>query len=120
MHGAQIVTIDYRPGDVGYLADPFALYRRMQDEDPAHWSPRLKSWVLTRYDDIKRVCLDKQMPSDRLRPFFASMPGPQATQIRIGESIPPLFARRADDSGLPLITCPRALRPVHIGPAPNQ
>ena len=24
MHGAQIVTIDYRSGDAGYLAGPFA------------------------------------------------------------------------------------------------
>ncbi len=73
--------IDYRPDDPAFLADPFPMYRRMQDEDPAHWSPRIKSWVLTRYSDVKRVCLDKEMSSDRLRPFFASMPGPEAAKI---------------------------------------
>lgn len=75
------MSLDFRPDAPGYLADPFPLYRRMQDEDPAHWSPRIKSWVLTRYDDVKRVCLDKDMSSDRLRPFFASMPGPEAAKI---------------------------------------
>ena len=73
--------LEFRPDRAEYLADPFPLYRRMQDEDPAHWSPRMKSWVLTRYDDVKRACLDKDMSSDRLRPFFASMPGPDPHSI---------------------------------------
>lgn len=77
-------TLDYRPSDPAVLADPFPLYRRMQDEDPAHWSPRLKGWVLTRYEDVKRVCLDTGVwSSDRLRPFFASLPGAEAA--RMGE-----------------------------------
>ena len=64
------------------LADPYPIFARMRDEDPCHWSPRLKSWVLTRYDDVRRVCLDKErVSSDRLRPFFASMPGAEAARI---------------------------------------
>jgi hypothetical protein len=63
------------------LADPFPLYRRLRDEDPAHWSPLLKAWVLTRYEDVKRVCLDSRMSSDRLRPFFASLPSAEAARI---------------------------------------
>ena len=74
-------ALEFRPDHPEYLVDPFPLYRRMQDEDPAHWSPKIKSWVLTRYEDIKRVCLDKEMSSDRLRPFFASMPGPEVQKI---------------------------------------
>jgi len=73
--------LDYRPEDPAILANPFPLYRRLQDEDPAHWSPRLKAWVLTRYEDVKRVCLDREMSSDRLRPFFAALPGPEAARI---------------------------------------
>jgi cytochrome P450 len=75
------MSFDYNPGDPAVLADPFPLYRRMQDEDPAHWSPRLKGWVLTRYEDVKRVCLDSHMSSDRLRPFFASLPPAEALQM---------------------------------------
>lgn len=79
------MTIDFKADEPGFLADPFPLYQRMRDEDPCHWSPRLKSWVLTRYEDVKRVCLDREVSSDRLRPFFASLPGPEAA--RIGEII---------------------------------
>ena len=75
------MSIDFRPNAPSFLADPFALYREMQDQDPAHWSPRLKAWVLTRYDDVKRVCLDTRMSSDRLRPFFATLPSEEALRV---------------------------------------
>jgi cytochrome P450 len=79
---SSAMTIDFQPGAAAFLADPFPLYRRLRDEDPAHWSPRLKAWVLTRYDDVKRACLDTAgMSSDRLRPFFASLPGNEAARM---------------------------------------
>jgi len=68
------MALAYRPDDPAVLADPFPLYRRMQDEDPAHWSAQLRAWVLTRYDDIKAACLDLTLSSDRLTPFFAASP----------------------------------------------
>jgi hypothetical protein len=65
----------YRPDDPVVLADPFPLYRSLRDEDPAHWSPSLRAWVLTRYEDVKAACLDLQgLSSDRLTPFFAASP----------------------------------------------
>src|SRR5438270_2414023 len=76
------MPLEYRPSDPAFLADPFPFFERMRDEDPAHWSPRLKAWVLTRYDDVKRVCLDaERMSSDRLRPFFSSLPSPEAARM---------------------------------------
>ncbi|MDH4324252.1 MAG: cytochrome P450 [Betaproteobacteria bacterium] len=75
------MSVDYRPDDPAFLADPFPLFRRLQDEDPCHWSPRLKAWVLTRYEDVRRVCLDRAMSSERLRPFFAALPPPEAQRI---------------------------------------
>ena len=77
------MSLAYRPNDPAVLADPFPLYRRLRDEDPLHWSPLLKAWVLTRYEDVKRVCLDTAgMSSDRLRPFFATLPSAEAARIR--------------------------------------
>ena len=79
-------AIDWRPDDPATLADPYPLFARLRDDDPCHWSPRLKSWVLTRYDDVKRVCLDRErLSSDRLRPFFAALPGHE--QQRLAEII---------------------------------
>jgi cytochrome P450 len=76
------VKLEYRPNDPAVLSDPFPLYARMREEDPAHWSPVLKAWVLTRYDDVKRVCLDTAgMSSDRLRPFFATLPPAEAARV---------------------------------------
>jgi len=76
------VPLEYRPNYPAVVADPFPLYARLRDEDPAHWSASLKAWVLTRYDDVKRVCLDTGgMSSDRLRPFFAALPGAEAARI---------------------------------------
>src|SRR5437763_4745789 len=54
----------------------------MRAEDPAHCSARLKAWVRTRYDDVKRVCLDtERMSSDRLRPFFSTLPSAEAGRM---------------------------------------
>ena len=75
------MILDYRPDDPAFLADPFPMFRRLQDEDPCHWSPRLKAWVLTRYEDVRRVCQDKDMSSDRLRPYFATLPPAEAQRI---------------------------------------
>jgi len=75
------MPLEYRPSDREVLADPFPLYGRLRDEDPAHWSTQLKAWVLTRYDDVKRVCLDPTMSSDRLRPFFRALPSAEATRM---------------------------------------
>jgi cytochrome P450 len=77
----KMSRLQYLPNDPAILADPFPLYRRLRDEDPVHWSPLLKAWVLTRYEDVKRVCLDSNMSSDRLRPFFATLPSGEATRI---------------------------------------
>jgi len=77
-----LLSIQYKPNDPAVLSDPFPLYERMRDEDPAHWSPLLKAWVLTRYEDVKRVCLDTAgMSSDRLRPYFATLPSAEAARI---------------------------------------
>ena len=75
-------AIDWHPEAPATLANPYPVLSRMRDEDPCHWSPRLRSWVLTRYSDIKSMCLDKDgVSSDRLRPFFASLPSAEASRI---------------------------------------
>lgn len=76
------MAVEFRPDSPEFLRDPFPVYRALREADPVHWSPRLKSWVLTRYDDCRAVLLDREVSSDRLRPFFATLPGAEAERIR--------------------------------------
>lgn len=56
-------------------ADPFPEFARLRAEDPVHWSPAMKAWIVTRYDDVKRVALNnKEISADRLTPFFKTNP----------------------------------------------
>jgi cytochrome P450 len=68
-----VLVYDY--ADPAVRRNPFPLYARLQDEDPVHWSPALKAWVLTRYDDVRQMMLTDQMSPDRLRPFYAQLQG---------------------------------------------
>jgi len=68
------MAVEFRPSDPAFLANPFPVYAELRDREPAHWNPSLKAWVFTRYEDVRRICLDAGMSSDRLRPFFATLP----------------------------------------------
>jgi cytochrome P450 len=75
-------AIDWHPESPTTLANPYPVFSRMRDEDPCYWSPRLRGWVLTRYSDVKAMCLDKDgVSSDRLQPFFATLPNAQSSRI---------------------------------------
>ena len=46
--------------------DPYPAYRRLREEDPVHYSEVIRSWVLTRHDDVLAFFSDdKQLSSDR-------------------------------------------------------
>ena len=51
-------------------ADPFPEFARLRAEDPIHWSPAMKAWIITRHADVKQVALNRQISADRLTPFF--------------------------------------------------
>jgi len=69
-----MAALQFNPADPATNADPFPIFRRLQDEDPVHWSDSLKAWVITRYDDVRAVALDRAMSADRVRPFFNVLP----------------------------------------------
>ena len=70
-----MTALAYDPADPAVRRNPFPLYARLQDDDPVHWSPALKAWVLTRYDDVRQMLLTDAMSPDRLRPFYAQLRG---------------------------------------------
>ena len=63
----------YDPLDPTTRANPFPLYARLQDHDPVHWSPGVRAWIVTRYEDVRQIAMSPQMSSDRLRPFYESL-----------------------------------------------
>ncbi len=48
--------------------DPYPMYRRLREEDPVHYSPVIKSWVLARHADVLNFFSDhERLSSDRRR-----------------------------------------------------
>ena len=45
-----IIRDDMFTSDV--IADPYAYYGRLRDEDPVHWNDTYALWVITRHDDV--------------------------------------------------------------------
>jgi cytochrome P450 len=37
--------------------DPYPLYARLRDDEPVSWVPAAQLWLVTRYDDVRRVDL---------------------------------------------------------------
>ncbi|MGE0422718.1 MAG: cytochrome P450 [Reyranellaceae bacterium] len=69
------MTYVFDLGRAGTNADPFPEFARLREEDPVHWSPAMKAWIVTRYDDVRRVALNnREISADRLTPFFKANP----------------------------------------------
>jgi len=41
--------------DPAVMENPYPLYARLREQDPVHWDPFLKAWVVSRYDDAVTV-----------------------------------------------------------------
>ena len=89
MPGNLILELtDYELYCEGRLADPYPLLRRLREEDPIHWSERLGSWIVTRYDDLYALVNDPRLASDRSSAYMSVLPEPQQTNLRpLGEHI---------------------------------
>lgn len=62
-------------GNPATNADPFPEFARLRAEDPVHWSPAMKAWIVTRYADVRQIALNnRQISADRLTPFFKTNP----------------------------------------------
>lgn len=69
-------------GNPATNANPFSEFARLRAEDPVHWSPAMKAWIITRYADVKQVALNnRQISADRLTPFFKTNPEYQRGSI---------------------------------------
>ena len=74
--------LHFDPTDPAVRADPFPLFARLRDEDPVHWSPMFKGWIVTRYADVQAVLNGPQMSADRITPFYAALPGQMQERVK--------------------------------------
>jgi cytochrome P450 len=51
--------------DPEVLANPYPLYHQLRSEDPVHWDPFLKAWVVTRYADVVTVLSNRGFSARR-------------------------------------------------------
>lgn len=54
-------AVVYNPFAPDFYADPDnprAVYRRLRDESPAHWSEQANMWALSRYEDVRNALLN--------------------------------------------------------------
>jgi cytochrome P450 len=72
----------YDPSDPAVMADPFPVYARLREEDPAHWAPSLKSWIITRYADVRDLLLSDDLSVNRLIGFYSALPPREAELLR--------------------------------------
>ena len=65
------MTYVFDLGRAATNADPFPEFARLREQDPVHWSPAMKAWIVTRYEDVRRIALNnREISADRLTPFF--------------------------------------------------
>ena len=69
------------PHEPAFVADPYSALSRLRDAAPVHWSPPLRSWVVTRYDDVHAVLLDRQLSADTVTPFYKAQPSETRARI---------------------------------------
>ncbi|MGM0583413.1 MAG: cytochrome P450 [Pseudomonadota bacterium] len=73
----------YDPRDPAVMADPHPAYARLREEDPVHWSPALKAWVITRYEDVAEVLKSDDMSVNRLIGFYRALPQERASRLKV-------------------------------------
>ncbi len=55
-----MANVTFIPNTPEWLANPYASYRELREQDPVHWSDALGHWVLTRYEDVTSILKDER------------------------------------------------------------
>ncbi|WP_196073067.1 cytochrome P450 [Nakamurella alba] len=65
----------------GPTADPYDIYANLRRDDPVHWNPFQKAWLITRYQDVCEAYLDPRLSSDRIRPMLGMVAGDRQDEM---------------------------------------
>jgi len=71
----------FDPTDPETINDPLPVLKALQDRDPVHWSDILRGWIVTRYDDVRRIQINENISADRLTPYYESQSSEQQNRI---------------------------------------
>jgi cytochrome P450 len=74
-------TEDYQLFCEERLQNPYPLFSRMRTEDPVHWSPQMKLWLITRYDDVFIALRDKRLSASRQAMYEQALPEEMKKQV---------------------------------------
>ncbi len=84
----------YNPYAFSVHEDPYALYRRLRDDAPAHWNDELEFWALSRFVDVEAAFKDhatfssargialEERRRDSALPMLITMDPPEHTVMR--------------------------------------
>jgi len=63
------------------VADPYPLYRSAREQAPVHFAAEFGVWVISRYEDVRRVVMDPMRFSSAFRIRTPSLPAPGVREI---------------------------------------
>lgn len=75
------IDIDWRQPEV--IADPYPAFAALRAQAPVHWDPRLRSWLITRFDDVQAGLKDKRLSANRIRPFVDQFGGLEKDDVHL-------------------------------------
>jgi cytochrome P450 len=52
MSATALLELDAQIGTTAFDREPLGVLRRLQQDDPVHWSDAIGGWLVTRYDDV--------------------------------------------------------------------
>jgi cytochrome P450 len=64
-----------------YVLDPYPIIARLRIEDPVHFVPGIGFWMVTRYDDVRRLFTDENVTNDP-RAYEYFVPPPEGSFMR--------------------------------------
>lgn len=86
--------LDFLQADI--LADPYPLYRRLQQEQPVFWSEQMDAWVLTRHADVEGALRNpKVFSSSRVEKIIYGYVDRRLRAVPMGSLLRPLFRKIA-------------------------
>jgi cytochrome P450 len=62
--GEPATVIDSPVLSEEFVLEPYSVIARLRDQDPVHFVPGLGFWMVTRYDDVRRLFTDENATND--------------------------------------------------------